>query len=502
MNDVLEQFKIVFNLDDKPLQDGLKKSETSLGEFGKKFLGIFATIASAGYIKKITEEFVTLNQELNRSTSIIGVNAGEAQALGNALQRFGGSTESAIGSLRTMSGLLEQAKKGQGALIEVARRYGISFDPMASASDTIASITKQMGKLTDQQRLAIGGQLGFDDAMIRASKDGGKALSELIKKQKELGVATAEDLQISEKLDNAQMDLKDMFSAITRDLVRLVIPSLTKLTELFTQFIDWIRKHKELVIGFFVGVAIAMAPVIAGFASMAIATATAFAPIIAVGATLASIALIAEDIYGYFMGWDTVTGDIAKQYPLIAEMLEGIRPLVEGINKTFEAIVAWLKDPSWNGFIEVFKTAGKALWDFLIQPFQAFGNYFENLIKKFSVLGDVFKNVGSELANSVSQPFDDFKKNFNSWTSEASSKVGSFFGFGGGGQAQVSPIPQVPQVPQQSSVINSNAQSNVNVNNNFNQNITTATPKQFADSTNQQIINSVNLQRQQQGALN
>ena len=70
--------------------------------------------------------------------------------------------------------------------------------------------------------------------------------------------------------------------------------------------------------------------------------------------------------------------------------------------------------------------------------------------------------------------------------------------FGGGkeqGSGNLSPmIIPPPAVPN-------NTNNNVNVSNNFNQNITSATPQQFANDTNKQIISSINNARQQVGAL-
>ena len=66
---------------------------------------------------------------------------------------------------------------------------------------------------------------------------------------------------------------------------------------------------------------------------------------------------------------------------------------------------------------------------------------------------------------------------------------------------------QAPLPPFSSSVINnSNSNQNTtnntyNTTNNINQNITTATPKQLADGTNKILIDSINHQRQQQGAF-
>lgn len=462
MGDVLEQFKIVFSLDNKPLEDGIKQTETTLMGLGKTFMAVFAGIASFGAIKKITDDFVELNIQLGFTKSLTGASVESIQSLGNALQRFGGSAETVSSSLKSMGSMLEQAKRGQGALIEVARRYGISFNPWGKAEDNIKGIVQQLGKFSAQQRTFIGGQLGLDESLIIASEDGGKALDELMKKQKELGLMTEEDTKLARNFKNAQLDLKDMFNSVTRELARYVIPSLIKMTDLFTKFIEWVKKNKELVISFFLALAVVMAPVIASFVRMAVATAVAFAPILTVVGVVAGLALIVEDIYGYFMGWESVTGKIADKFPVIKEILEGLRPLVDGINQAFEDIVKWLKDPSWSGLIDIFKNIGMALVKFLKQPFDAFANMFDGWVNNVKMLG---------------------------------SQIGGFFGFENG-MIQVAPV-----VPQQSSVVNSNKQSTISVNNKFNQNITTATPKQFADSTNKQIIDSINSQRLQQGAL-
>ena len=66
---------------------------------------------------------------------------------------------------------------------------------------------------------------------------------------------------------------------------------------------------------------------------------------------------------------------------------------------------------------------------------------------------------------------------------------------------------QTPLPPFSSSVINnSNSNQNTtnntyNTTNNIHQNITSATPKQLADGTNKILIDSINHQRQQQGAF-
>ena len=171
MNEVLEEFKIVFGFDDKPLQDGINKTKNSLAGLGKVFGSIMASFVSFQALKAITVDYVNFNVELGKSTSLLGLNVEEVSALGGALERFGGNTDSAVSSIKSLSGHLEQAKRGQGALIEVSRRYGLGLNPYASANDTLMSLSKQMGRFTHQQRLAISQQLGLDESIARAFGD-------------------------------------------------------------------------------------------------------------------------------------------------------------------------------------------------------------------------------------------------------------------------------------------------------------------------------------------
>lgn len=474
MDDIIEQFKVVFDLDDKPLQDGIKNTETSIKGLGKVFGAVFAAIVSYGAIKAITQDYVNLNLKLFDSTSLLKENAGEVQALGNALQRFGGNTDDAISSLSSLQDNLEAAKRGEGALIEVTKKYGVSFNPYASASENLKKLAPQLERMSVSQKKFIGQQLGLSDSLIRAYSDGGKELNKFLVQQERLGTVTEEDKKVSSEFANANLFLGETFGALTRDLARVVLPAFTKLVELFSEFILWAREHKVVIIGFFAGILIALTPILIAFAKMAILSAAAFAPLYAVIAVVTAIALVFEDLLYYFRGFDSATGDLVKKFPLLGALLEPLRVIVIGIADTFNKIVDFLKDPSWDSFGDIFKTAGEALYNFIIQP-------FEGLKKTIAGLAEPLKKLGS-------------------LTSGAFDKIGSLFGDDDEDkkQLQAVTIPQAPGIPNSAT---NRQQNNYNVNNNFNQNISSATPKQLADNTNRNIVQSINLQRQQQGAL-
>ncbi|ELV5447887.1 hypothetical protein SHE86_001744, partial [Campylobacter jejuni] len=208
MGEILKEFKIVFGLNSEPLEKGIQKSESSLKSFGKVFGSIVATYFSYEVFKGIIQGYADFNSQLSNTLALTGGSVEEVSALGNALKRFGGNTESVTNSMKALNQHLQDAKFGGGALIEVAKKYGLVVSKYDSAEKTIMNLASQMGRYDRQTRVAIASQLGLDDALTRAFADGGKELEKLVKKQKELGTITDEDLKISNQFNNAILDLK------------------------------------------------------------------------------------------------------------------------------------------------------------------------------------------------------------------------------------------------------------------------------------------------------
>lgn len=455
----VKEFKVTINANTKPLEAGLKKTESSIKNFAKMFNGVVATYLSYKVFQSAIMGFTDMNLKISQATEAMGYSVENVSALGGALKRFGGDTDSAINSLNSLSKSLHEAKYGGGALIDVARKYGVAFTnsngSMMNAENLLMSLGKQLGRYDRQTRMAIANQLGLDEAMVRAFADGGAELSKLIQQQKRFGVVSQADIKLSKNFNNAILDLKDSFGGVIKIFSRIVLPSLTKLLKLVTRFIEFLKKHKQLVIIFFGALAVAMLPVLAIFLKMAIASATAFAPIYAVVAIVSAIALIIEDIYYYFMGWDSVTGDLVQKFPLLGKVLEFIKPLVVGIVDTFSAIIDFLKDPSWDSFVNIFKVAGEAIKKYLLGALEKVKEMLMWIVDKFMGLIN---------------------------------KIGGWLGFGGGDETQAPPP-----------VINGSGGGGNTTNNatyNVNQNITTDNGKAVADSFNT-AIRSVNQQKAQ-----
>lgn len=458
MNDVLKKFTIVFGVDTKPLEQGIKKSESTLLKFGKAFNAIASTYFSYKIMQGVIQGYADFNSKLGLSTSLMNYNVENVSALGGALKRFGGDTQSVINSLDSLNNSLQEAKFGGGALIEVARKYGIAFQnsngKLMSAEQLLNSLGNQLQRYDRQTRVAIARQLGLDDSLVRAFSNGSAELQRLIQKQKEYGVITQKDIRISDNFNNAILDLKDSFGGIIKTLARFVLPLVTKLLKLVTQFIEFLKKHKQFIIAFFSALLIAMTPILAMFAKMAVASAVAFAPIFAAIGVVTAIALVVEDIYYYFMGWDSVTGELVKKFPLLGKALEGIRPIFNFIRQTFSDIYDFLTNPTWQSFNQIFVNIGNTIKNAIEAPLM-------------------------RVKNALSGIFDTFKGFF---TDNALVKA---LGFSSDNAPAVIP--------------NTNNAITNNVNANITQNVSTASPKALADNTANLLASQINAQTQQIG---
>lgn len=458
--ELLKEFKIRFTLDTQTLNNQVKKTENSLMSFGKYLNSLLAGYIGYKGITAIINNFAKFNVEIENNARLLGYDATNITNMGNALKRFGGDTNSVINSLNSLNNSLQDAKYGSGALIEASKKYGISFQnsngSLMNAEQLLKSLGKQLSRYDKQTRIAIANQLGLDKSIVLAFEDGGKELDRLIDKQKQLGIVTQNDYKISRNFNNALLDFKDTFQSLLNLIARFILPFFTKMLKIFTSFVDYLKRNKYLVISFFTAMALALSPLILGLGKLAKSSMLAFAPFAKAGLIIAGLALVIEDIYFYFKGWDSVTGDLVKKLPALGVALEYIRPLVEGIFNTFDSIVNFLKDPTWDSFLNIFVKIGDAVINTIKKPIEQVYNYVIDLMNKLT-----------------------------SWFTD-SSIFQSLFG----------------NTQQSLPVVNNNGNSNnFKVTNNINQNINTNNPKQIATQINEQVIGSINAQRQIVGAL-
>lgn len=566
---VLDELVIAFSSDNDELKKGLKEGERAVSQFaddaknkfnevGKAIQTAFKAYFSFTALKNLTFDFAKQTNELADKAELVGAKAGDVEMLGNALSRFGGNADDAVGAMKSLNNAMVQLRTGGGAFVEVAQKFGIWVKPTKDGNEALLQVGKQLSKLSLKNRIAAAQQLGLSDSLVRAFADGGEELTRLLERQKELGAVTEADVAASKRFNGAWLDLQDTFGAVRRDMARLLLPIATKIIDAITGFVDYLRKHKILVVAFFTALAIAMAPVLKSLTLMAIKTLILAAPFIKLTAIITAIVLIFEDLYYYFKGWDSATGDLVKKFPFLAKLLEPVRSIVMGIVNAFDKILEFFKNPSWASFSNILKEIGSIIANSIAAPFKFLSQLLDSLIQEFPGLTialqpfkdlvDLIATGWEKIANFIKSISLDSIKDIasNAWGS-----VKDFFSFGGDDKKQANPSQQemiqkvaaqdderlkwikeqqaqlkkevlgeradaikinnvnikadVPLMPAQASVVNnstansSNVTNNNNINNTFN--VTNATPKQFVAQAAPAIIRSIDAQTQQAGRL-
>lgn len=514
-------------------EKNIKRADISMQGLANTLKRLALAYVSMSAFKATLESYTAFNTQLINANQLLGLETQSLAEMGRAMTRFGGNLESTIGALKSMNSHLQEAKFNGGALVDIARKYGIQISAYQKADKALLSLAKQMKGFSLETKMAIMSQLGLDEAMQRALIDGGAELERQIQKQRALGVETDEDIKLTKDFNEAMLDLKDIFSALAREMMRGIMPFLRGLVDKMIFFVDILRKNEIFVKGFFIGITIALMPILAILAKMAIATLTAFAPFIAIGVAVAGVAAIFEDLYYYFMGWDSATGELVKKFPHLKKVIDPLKPVIMGIMNVFSKIWALIKNPSWRAFGDtlksiftlpmdalqtlaeglkswfdslgqmdgvagaVFRAFGKGL-EFLINGIQKVKAYIESLtwdkfkddaLRVFSAIGDFFTRMIEKITNAFSGITEKIKSFGNS--------ISSFFGFGENETPQAQP--QALQVPMSSAVTNNYGGRTTTINNNVNQNITSATPMQVATATTS-AIQSVSAQIQQVGS--
>lgn len=514
-------------LDNKALKAGLQETQSTLISFGKQVKQLFGAYLGYQAIKNTIQSFQAFNMQIANAQALLGGTASELSAMTNALKRFGGDTNTAIGALKTMQGHLNELKFGGGALVTLAQKYGISISAYSKADKALLGLAKQMQGYSRESKLAIMQTLGLDESMQRAFMDGGKELDRLIKKQHALGTATEADLRISQDFNNAILDLKDIFSALAREMLRGIMPLIKGFVDLLYKFVEILRENKVFVTAFFVALGVAMLPFLAMLAKMAVASVIAFAPFYAIGAVITAIALIFEDLYYYFMGWDSATGELVKKFPFLKKLIEPLRPIVLGIVATFKQLIEFIKNPSWANFGAIFseienvvKGAVNVIFEYIDNILGAIGEAFPFLKPLIEMLKSGFttiKNLVFELwdavkgffkalfdwnldgmiqavkdaLNAILELFSNAWQGIKDGLSNMWGSAKNFFGFGDKNAQNLANIQAPSAIPS-----NTNNQS-VTFSNNISQTFNTnATPAQIQGATQNALTNSVIAQSQ------
>lgn len=336
----------------KEAQEEIKALEGQMMGIVTAAAAMGAAVGAAAF--SMVTDFADSADATNKLARRIGATAEELQEYDYVAQRSGVSTDLMRNSLEKLQGKVSDAVNGNKDMTETLKSLGIeatAFSKM-TIGDQMESIAKGFqGLASDGDRTRLAMKLFEEEGrgMVTVFEGGAEAIAKMRAEARGFGVYSTEDAAMAEEFNDRLLDAKMSLGAIKK---LVAIELLPVLTEMMIGFRDFFLENKEwiksgIVVAFqsltfaVKGLALALsllalnrigagimmvttavrtmtvAMAAARIGALALAAAQvvmAFAIPAAIGAAIAAVVLIIEDIVSYFRGDKSVTGLIVEEW--------------------------------------------------------------------------------------------------------------------------------------------------------------------------------------------
>lgn len=414
---LLEAFYYTFASDASALDKGLCESEKKAEQLkntvsgvdaqaeklGTSFLGLAKTAAGLLGVTLTLAGVKALAMTAAETTSALGmqarqmnVNVSTLDAWRKAVTESGGDAEAFT---RTLGNMAQRFRDPEAALLRYSR---------------------VLGGMSSFRAQRLGKMVGLDEGTIELLRKGKIGVEELIKKQKEQGVITKEQVEQSDRFNQKLRTLKMEFDGLKMQIGTALIPMFENLLDAWNKVSDWVKDNKEGVQHFFIVLGgIITAYYLPAMLSAAAATLAATWPFLLIGVAVAALALVVADLIGYFSGLDSVTGRLAQKFPELNRFLQASK---EEVLALWDALVMLFTDPLQ--FLENLKNEIKALFDSLLWE-GAGDTIFDFLSSAGKELSELWDGLEKLIGKVVDIALKGFGKIGEAWQ-----KVKGWFGMG------------------------------------------------------------------------
>lgn len=422
------------------LDDSLTQSDRNAQALGDSITSAFKAAAlgfaaafGGNEIKDLVLGQAELNEQLGVTSKRLGIQVEDLDAWGQAAQRSGGSAEGLYQTLDFLNkGMADIATKGTSRLKPFFDELKIKVTDgpkqVRPLLDILGDLSDKLSKMGAQQAAGIGEKLGIDPGVLIMLQSGRRGVEDLVQRQKELGVATEADTEAAHKFEMSLQDLEQQGRHLATGIGSVILPYLERFFDWVGKIVDYLSGHKELVEGFFIGVAGAItAYYLPAVIDGIVATIAFLAPwllligiIAAIGAI---VGLVFDDIKNYMEGHKSVIGEIEKRWPKIAEAVREfghvvgevfayITDLAEAFGGLAAAVFTlvfgvWKIGAHYAAeAFGVFMGVARAGVNWFLKTFPWVGDAFKGLVEGFQTYGKVIGAIWDWIVDRVKNAAD------------------------------------------------------------------------------------------------
>lgn len=487
---------------------GLKTDPAATGEaskFGKVIGGITkmavaagaALIAASLAIKTWAAGQAEAIDASGKFADSINIAYESLQSLEYAQQRSGGSTDELRGDLDKLTKTMSSPIPGE--YNQVLMQLGVSARDSAGnlrgADDVLLDIAQRMEGMSKQRQVQFAEKLGISPGTIKLLQNGKKGIQDLQVEAVSLGIVLEENAKVvAAKFQDSLLNSRSVVDSLGKSIAIGLLPAMGDTLDMFT---GWISANREFITG---SVTQVIDGVSKGFAmfgdilssvydtiitftgplgglvegldatqaiailvtgaliAMAVAVLAATWPIIAIGAAIAAVVLIIEDIYAALNGGESIIGgwvsNFTEAYPAISGVLGQIMDLLGALAEfaggyLSASFKAWLEiiTAVFGAVVDQVKNVMGAIESIIsgADPFEALGKMFA---KQVDIILNLAKSLGDSIVGFIGGIFGDTEIKVGGASASA---------------AMTAPVPAgVVQGAGSATTVNNNVTNNIN----------------------------------------
>lgn len=401
----LDTFLISILFDDAQTKASADKIDGIVKNLSSSIIKAFTAIASIDFLKNAIDSSVKLATQLNNLSYVTGISIQSLNAWGEAVKRNGGTVDQFYTSVSNLSAKIREIQTNYGSSGQIAfARLGIN---LKDASGHVKNAVHILGELGDKFKnlpktwqLKLGEQLGLDEATIRLLASGNKEALQLVERMQKLGNLNAQNVKSSIQFRNAMYDLQLVWQSTKNTLSSILLPVLKTFTEYLQKSLLFLRDNPYLIQSALIAIAAVVSTVlIPAFLRLAVV----MAPFLAIGAVIAGVTLVIQDLIVWLHGGESAFG---AYYQKIADGINKLRNFIT-TNETIKTTIGLITDSLlvlkgvFVGVMDVMGGFASKIEEVYSKAQNAVRGGFDSAVNITSTATNSIKNTISNIADSL-----------------------------------------------------------------------------------------------------